>query len=65
MKRLNNRWILIEDLDRKSVGEYPSIRLRIEKKDVQQIITTRTSVIVQGKTKSSPDDPGGRLPTKI
>jgi hypothetical protein len=38
--RLNNRWILIEDVDRKSVGEYPKIRLRIEKKDVQKIVTT-------------------------
>ena len=50
LKRLNNRWILIEDLDRRSVGEYPSIRLRIDKKDVDRIITTRTSVVVQGKT---------------
>ena len=49
VKRLNNRWIIVEDLDRKSVGEYPSIRLRIEKKDVTRIITTRTSVVVQGK----------------
>jgi hypothetical protein len=49
VKRLNNRWILIEDLDRRSVGEYPSIRLRIDKEDVHRIITTRTSVVVQGK----------------
>jgi len=49
VKRLNNRWILIEDLDRRSVGEYPTIRLRIEKKDVHRIVTTRTSVILQGK----------------
>jgi len=49
VKRLNNRWIIIEDIDRKSVGEYPSIRLRIEKKDVTRIISTRTSVVIQGK----------------
>jgi hypothetical protein len=47
--RLNNRWIMIEDVDRKSVGDYPKIRLRIERKDVQKIITTRTSVAIQGR----------------
>jgi hypothetical protein len=47
--RLNNRWIMIEDVDRKSVGDYPKIRLRIERKDVQRIVTTRTSVAIQGR----------------
>ncbi len=47
--RLNNRWISIEDVDRKSVGEYPKIRLRIEKKDVQRIVTSRTFVAILGK----------------
>ncbi len=50
VRRLNNHWIIIEDLDRRSVGEYPSIRLRIEKEDVQRIVITRSTVVVQGRT---------------
>jgi len=50
IRRLNNRWILIEDVDRKSVGEYPKIRLRIEKKDIDRVFATRTAVVVQGKS---------------
>jgi hypothetical protein len=50
LRRLNNRWIVIEDVDRKSVGEYPKIRLRIEKKDIENIIATRSTVIIQGKS---------------
>lgn len=50
IRRLNNRWIIVEDIDRKSVGEYPKIRLRIEGKDVERIITTRTALVIQGKS---------------
>lgn len=46
---INNKWIVIEGLDRKTVGAYPKIRLRIDRKDVERIITSRTVVIVQGK----------------
>jgi hypothetical protein len=46
---INNHWIVIEGIDRKTVGEYPKIRLRIERKDVARIITTATVVIIQGK----------------
>lgn len=49
ISRLNNRWVIVEDVDRKSVGEYPKIRLRIEKKDIDKVITTRTAVVIQGK----------------
>ena len=46
---INNRWIMVEGVERKSVGTYPSIRLRIDRKDVWRILTTRTVVIIQGK----------------
>jgi hypothetical protein len=49
VKRLNNRWIIIEDVDRKSVGDYPKIRLRVDKKDIQRVVVTRSSVVIQGK----------------
>lgn len=50
VRRLNNRWIVIENIDRKSVGKYPKIRLRVEKKDVENIIATRTTIVIQGKS---------------
>jgi len=53
IRRLNNRWIIVEDVDRKSVGEYPKIRLRIEKKDVHRIVTSRSATIIQGKASKS------------
>ncbi|MGD0637853.1 MAG: hypothetical protein ABSA72_07425 [Nitrososphaerales archaeon] len=46
--RVNNRWIVIEDTSRKTSGEYPKIRLRIDKKDVKNIIVTNTTIIIQG-----------------
>jgi hypothetical protein len=48
---INNHWIIIEGLERKTVGTYPSIRIRIERKDVGRIFTTKTAVIVQGQPK--------------
>jgi len=45
--------IVVEDVDRKSVGEYPKIRLRIDKKDIQRVVTTRSTVIVQGRAPKS------------
>jgi hypothetical protein len=47
---INNRWILIEGVDRKSVGTYPNIRLRVERKDVGRILSTRSAVIIQSKS---------------
>lgn len=46
---INNHWLIVEGIDRKSVGEYPKIRLRVERKDVARIVVTRTAVIIQGK----------------
>lgn len=40
---INNRRVLTEGIDRKSVGVYPHIRLRIERKDRGRILTTRTA----------------------
>ena len=46
--RINEKWILVEDLNRKTIGEYPHIRIRIEKADVHRIIVTKTTIIIQG-----------------
>lgn len=49
VRRMNNKWVIIEGVDRKSVGEYPKIRLRVERSDVGQIISSQTVLIIQGK----------------
>jgi len=46
--RINERWILIEDLNRKTIGEYPHIRIRVEKADVRKITVTKTAIMIQG-----------------
>jgi len=46
--RVHNKWIIIEDVRRKTSGEYPKLRLKIEKKDVKNIIVTKSTIIIQG-----------------
>jgi hypothetical protein len=49
IQRVDNRWILIEGLDRRTSGEFPQIRLRVEGDDVGHVIVTSTAIIIQGK----------------
>lgn len=49
---INNKLVLTEGIDQKSVGVYQHLRLRIERKDRGRILTTRTAVIIQGKQSS-------------
>ena len=58
IRRIDNRWIIIEGLDRKTSGDFPEIRLRVEGDGVGRITVTRTAIILQGKsteTKASAD----------
>ena len=48
LRRINERWIIVEGLDRKTTGEYPRIRLRVERADVKKIVVTRTAAIITG-----------------
>lgn len=48
LRRIDNRWIVIEDASRKTTGDYPKIRLRMERKDITNIVVTRTVVVIQG-----------------
>ena len=49
IRRVDNRWILIEGLDRRTFGEFPDIRLRVEGNDVERVIVTQSAIIIQGK----------------
>lgn len=48
VRRIDNRWIVVEDASRRTTGEYPKIRLRMERKDIANIIVTRSVVVLQG-----------------
>jgi len=50
LKRLNNKWIIVEDANRKTVGEFPKVRIRIDFKDITRIVVTRSAVVITGKT---------------
>jgi hypothetical protein len=45
---ISNKWLIMEDLRRRTAGEFPKIRLIVEKKDITQIIITKTTAIVIG-----------------
>jgi hypothetical protein len=57
IQRIDNRWIIIEGLHRKTSGEFPQIRLRVEGKDVAEITVTQTAIVIQGKPPREPDSP--------
>lgn len=48
LKAIHEKWILVEDLTRRTVGEFPAIRLRVESKDIKKIVVTKTAIILRG-----------------
>ena len=49
ISRVNNKWIIIEDVNRRTSGEFPKIRIRIERKDVGRILLSRSTIIIMSK----------------
>lgn len=52
IKRLNNRWVIVENTNRKGVGDYPKIRFRVDKKDIGRVIATQSAIVIQGNNKT-------------
>jgi len=50
IRRIDNKWIMLEGAKRTTFGEYPSIRMRVEGTDVGRVLVTKTAVIIQGKS---------------
>lgn len=48
--RAENRWIIIERVKRRTFGEYPNVRIRIDRKDIGAITMTGTALVVKGKS---------------
>lgn len=48
LKRINEKWIVVEGLTRRTIGEYPYIRIRVEKSAIQRVVVTKTMIIIQG-----------------
>jgi hypothetical protein len=48
--RFNNRWIIVEDAARRTVGEFPNIRIRVERRDIGDILVTRSAIIISGRS---------------
>jgi hypothetical protein len=51
--RVDNRWLIIEGVDRRTFGEFPNIRLRVERDNIEKITVTRTTIVLQGKPASA------------
>lgn len=54
LKAIREKWILVEDLTRKTVGEYPAIRLRVEREDIRKIVITKTAIVLRGNLSTEP-----------
>ena len=48
LKKINEKWLVVEDVTRKTVGEYPNIRFRVEREDIKRIVVTKTALILMG-----------------
>lgn len=49
ISRVNNRWIIVEDANRRTTGELPKIRIRVDRKDIGKVILSRSSIIIMSK----------------
>jgi hypothetical protein len=54
LKAIREKWILVEDLTRKTVGEYPAIRLRVEREDIRKIVITKSAIVLRGNLSTEP-----------
>jgi hypothetical protein len=52
LKRIDDRWIAVENLRRKTVGTFPNIRLEAKKEDIENIVLTNTCIVIEGKAAS-------------
>jgi len=48
LKRISEKWIIVENLSRKTIGEFPNIRLRVERQNVKKIVVTKSAVVIEG-----------------
>lgn len=56
-KRIDDRWIAVENLTHNTVGTFPDIRLKAKREDIGSIVITNTCVVIQGRmTTDRPDD---------
>lgn len=48
--RIEDKWIIAEDVTHYSVGEYPNLRFRVDQNDIAELIITRTAAMIIGKS---------------
>ncbi len=48
IKKITDRWIAVEGLARRTMGEYPNIRITAKREDISSIVLTNTWVVIQG-----------------
>ena len=51
--RVENRWIIVERVKRTTFGEYPGVRIRVEREDIGNITVTGTTIVIRGKRAQS------------
>ena len=57
IKKIRDKYIIVSDLNHRTIGKYPNIRLRAEKTDVSSIIVTKTAILILGRVGETNDKP--------
>ncbi|MDA4113108.1 MAG: hypothetical protein OK474_03590 [Thaumarchaeota archaeon] len=52
LKKIEGRWISVENLTHRTVGTYPNIRLSARREDIGSITVTDAHIVIRGKTGS-------------
>jgi hypothetical protein len=55
--RVDNRWMIIEGVNRRTVGDYPALRIRVERPDISGMTVTQTAVVLQGRQAGAHEQP--------
>lgn len=53
LARINNKWVFLEGTMCQTIGEYPTIRMRIKASDIGELIITSTCAIIRGITQGA------------
>jgi hypothetical protein len=48
ISRIDKKWIILEGVSHRSVGVYPQIRMRAERRDLSEVVVTSSCVIFRG-----------------
>lgn len=49
LKKIAEKWVVVENLSHETVGEFPGIRLVAKREDIERIVVTDSCIVIEGK----------------